>query len=299
MGGSIKMTREEMIRMAQETRAQVTNAPVSRELLEQYPAVIRECQIPGRDDTMIHCYYSESPEHKEHADTLIINFHGGGFIRGRTPNDEVFARRMNHGIGCKVLDVDYKLAPDYPFPTAVHEAYDVTAWAFTHADELGISEDKIILMGHSAGGNLAIGVVMKALEEKLFHPFLLIADYPPLDLYTDPGDKQKMGQGIPAERARLYNLYYCDREEQKNPYASPVYAGDEQLKDFPRTLIMTASTDDLCNEAEEFALRLARLGNEVTLKRFQGARHGFTIYRTEGGDEAVGFIRRYICAALM
>lgn len=285
--------------MAQETRAQVTNAPVSRELLERYPAVVSERMIPGRGGTSVHCYYSENPKKQEHADTLIINFHGGGFIRGRTSNDEVFARRMNNGIGCKVLDVDYKLAPDYPFPTAVHEAYDVTAWVFLHAEELGISKDKIILMGHSAGGNLAIAAVMKVLEEKLFRPLLLIADYPPLDLYTDPGDKQRMGQGIPVERARLYNLYYCDREEQKNPYASPVYARDEQLKGFPRTLIMTASTDDLCNEAEEFALRMARLGNEVTLKRFQGARHGFTIYRTEGGEEATDLIFRYVRAALI
>ena len=287
------MTREEMIEKARETRKQVTNAPVTEELLNKYPAEVREMNIPGRDGD-IHCYLSENKDRQDNSDVLVINFHGGGFIRERTPNDEVFCRRMNGALGCKVLDLDYKIAPDYPYPTAVNEAVDTVKWAFEHTGELGVSKDKIVLAGHSAGGNLAIGVVMKALEEGEFKPALLIADYPPLDLYTDPGEKKSMGKGIPAERARLYNLYYCDRDRQKEPYASPAYAPDEMLKEFPKTLVMTAGTDDLCNEAEEFALRLARNGNEVTLKRFLNAKHGFTIYRTEGCDEAIELITRFV-----
>jgi acetyl esterase len=122
----------------------------------------------------------------------------------------------------------------------------------------------------------------------------MVVEYPPLDLYTDPGDKPKRGAGIPAERARLYNLYYCDREFQKDAYASPVYATDDQLQNFPPTLIMTAGLDDLCTEAEDFGLHLARCGNEVTMKRVPGAGHAFTIYRKEKHEEGFELIVRYV-----
>ncbi len=149
-------------------------------------------------------------------------------------------------------------------------------------------------MGHSAGGNLAIGAVMRALEEDMRTPALLISEYPPLDIYTDPEAKKPMGKGIPVERARLYNLFYCDREQQKDPYCSPVYAPNEMLRGFPPSLFITAGSDDLCNEAEDFALRLARCGNEVTVKRFPDAIHAFTIKRLAGHEEACDLVCRFI-----
>ena len=184
--------------------------------------------------------------------------HGGGFIRGRTSNDELF---------CKILDLDYKIAPDYPFPAAVHEAYRTLRWVYENAAELDIDPKRIVLMGHSAGGNLCIGAIMRSLELGTEIPELLVCEYPPLDIYTDPGEKKTMGKGLPAARARLYNLYYCDRELQKDPYCSPTYAPDEMLLGFPPTLMITGACDDLCNEAEDFALRLARyLRNMLDLK---------------------------------
>jgi acetyl esterase len=193
-----------------------------------------------------------------------------------------------------VLDVDYRIAPDFPFPHALHESFDVAAWAWNHAEELGAKKENLVLIGHSAGGNLVCGINMMLKENPAFVPKLNLVEYPPLDLYTDPAEKQKMGDGIPYDRARLYNLYYCDEEQLKNPLVSPYFAPDELLAKFPPTLMVTAGTDDLCNEAEEFALRLARLGSEVTLKRFPNAKHGFTIYRTPGYEDAVELNIRFI-----
>ena len=107
-----------------------------------------------------------------------------------------------------------------------------------------------------------------------------------------------MGKGIPAERARLYNLYYCDRELQKDPYCSPTYAPDEMTTGFPPTLMITGGCDDLCNEAEVFALRLAQCGAEVTLRRVLGVGHAFTIYRREGAEVAVELIERWLRSGL-
>ena len=101
-----------------------------------------------------------------------------------------------------------------------------------------------------------------------------------------PARKKVWARGVPAERARLYNLYYCDRELQKDPYCSPVYAPDGMLVGFPPTLMITGACDDLCNEAEDFALRLARCGAETTIRRVPGAGHAFTIYRREGHEIA-------------
>ncbi len=286
------ITREEMIRMARETRRQVMSAVVPDELMRQYPAQVEELAIPSEEGD-IRAFMS-TPDEMKNPEMFILNMHGGGFIRGRTENDELFCRKLNHAFSCRVLDLDYKIAPDYPFPIAVHEAYRTLRWVFENAKTLGIDPNRVVLMGHSAGGNLCVGAVMRSLEEHRELPACLVCEYPPLDLYTDPGEKKSMGKGIPAERARLYNLYYCDRELQKDPYCSPIFAPDRMLEGFPPTLMITCGFDSLCNEAEEFALRLARCGSEVTVRRFLGANHGFTIYRSEGHEEAFRLIRSYI-----
>ena len=111
---------------------------------------------------------------------------------------------------------------------------------------------------------------MMANELGDFKPNCVVMDYPPMDLYTDPDEKEIRGKGIPAERARLYNLYYCEREQQNDYLASPIFATNEQLRDFPTALMITAGEDSLCAEGEQFALNVARAGNQITVKRFQG-----------------------------
>ena len=169
-------TREEMIRMAHETRRQVTNAEVPDELMQQFPVTIEEKAIPFEEGD-IRVFYSY-PDEMKNPDVLILNMHGGGFIRGRTPNDELFCRRMNHALSCRILDLDYKIAPDYPFPAAVHEAYRTLRWVYENASALEIDPKRIVLMGHSAGGNLCVGAVMRSLEQGTEIPELLVCEYP-------------------------------------------------------------------------------------------------------------------------
>lgn len=291
-----QISREEMIKMAEETRKRVTSAVVTQEELDEYPVEIQLIQVPTRsgDSAVYFSKREKDAENQKEGMLLVINLHGGGFIRERTASDDLYCRKLIYGLGCRTLDVDYKVAPEYPFPTALYECYDVVQWAFIHGKELGIDTSKVILTGHSAGGNMAAGICMLAEKEGAFKPGMVVLDYPPMDLVTDPEEKEQRGGGIPAERARLYNLYYCEKEDQSNYLASPVLAKEDQLKDFPRTLVITAGLDDLCNEAEEFALMLAKAGNEVTLKRFPGASHGFTIYRMPEYEKALELILRFI-----
>jgi acetyl esterase len=190
--------------------------------------------------------------------------------------------------------VDYSLAPENPFPTAVHEAYDVVKYAFDHAEELDIDPARVILMGHSAGGNLAATVCMRAGETGAFKPAGLIAEFFPTDLYTDPAEKTRVEGDMPAEVAKTYNAFYCAGELAKDPYASPAFASEEQLKAFPDTLIMTGGRDSLCFEAEEFALRLSRAGVTVTSRRFVNSLHGFTINRTDEWEDGLKLIENFI-----
>lgn len=104
----------------------------------------------------------------------------------------------------------------------------------------------------------------------------------------------RVGGCTPPEVAELYNLYYCDREAQKDLLVSPVFAGPEQLRGFPAALVITAENDTLCVEGEEFALHLAQAGTEVTVKRILGVTHGFVIRRQPGYLEVLNLMESKI-----
>ena len=287
----ITMTREEMIRKAAQTRQTKPRPTVSREALDRFPAQIETVCVQTRA-AQTQVYIGRSAQSSADG-PLMINLHGGGFIKEWTANDELFCRQILNRVGGCTVDIDYHLAPEYPFPTALHESFDVVQWAVTHAAELGGNPRQLILIGHSAGGNLAAGISMLAAKEGNFTPKLLIMDYPPVDLYTEPSKKEFRG-GPPPEVAALYNLYYCDRGRQADPLVSPLFALPEDLRGFPTTLIITAEQDTLCAEAEEFALNLARAGTEVTLKRFPGTEHGFVIRQQPGYLDALELMERKI-----
>lgn len=225
---------------------------------------------------------------------LILNFHGGGFIGKRMDRDELFCRKIAHRFGALVLDVDYKLAPEYPYPTAVDECWDVAKWAFENAASLGADPEKLILTGHSSGGNLVAGICMRSGQSRLFHPLCTIIDYAPMDLKTDPAEKKQSICDMPAERAKLYNEKYITPERAGEPLASPVFATPELLEKFPPTLVISAGEDRLCEENELFAMKLAQAGTEVTCRRFTDSIHGFVINRMCQWQEATELIFNFI-----
>ena len=135
---------------------------------------------------------------------------------------------------------------------------------------------------------------MRLGESGLFRPACLVLDYPPLDLAKDPAEKERTSCDMPAERAREYNRQYICPECSREPYASPVYAPERMLAGLPDTLVISAGEDSLCAEDEEFALRLARSGVTVTLRRFTDSLHGFVINRRCEWEAAEELIVRFI-----
>jgi acetyl esterase len=240
-------------------------------------------------------YKLEAPERLP----AYVNIHGSGFTIGHAEMDDPFMMNIARKANVKVLSIDYSLAPEARFPTALNECYAVVNYAREHPAELGIDPENIALGGHSAGGNLsAAGLLLDAQRHELGVKCLIL-DYPPLDIHTDPFLKPRPRKALPPRMCRVFDIAYAgDREAAKNPLVSPYYASTEQLKSFPPTLVITAGQDSLAAEAEAFKDKLVEAGVLVTFKRFEGARHGFTHSGDPGAEEAwqmmIDHLTRYL-----
>ncbi|WP_294750003.1 alpha/beta hydrolase [uncultured Exiguobacterium sp.] len=217
-----------------------------------------------------------SPLVDSHPLPGFISLHGGGFITGTPEMDQPWNLFLAETANCHVLNVEYPLAPEHPFPVPVYVTYEVVQWIFQHADTLHLDATRIAIGGHSAGGNLATAISLW--NAKQTHPVPLIAqilDYPPLDLATDPADKPFFEEAIPSEQARQFNAMYIARQEDAYHHlASPLYAA--QLETLPQTLVLTAEHDSLAQEAREYAKRLQAAGVYVEHEEFAGQPHAFT-----------------------
>lgn len=291
------LTLEEKKALTLEVRANLQKMKqASPEEMAAFPAQVAEYTIlSSQGDTPVFVISSETGNVNR---PLILNFHGGGFLGGRFPRDELFCRKLAYVHDAVVLDVDYKLAPQHPYPTAVLESWDVALWAKEHAHELGADPEKMVLIGHSSGGNLVAGICMRGGATGLLKPYCAIIDCAPMDLATDPAMKERSICDMPAEQAKMYNEKYIAPELAKDPYVSPLFAPDELLVAFPETLIITAGEDTLCAEAEEFARRLVKVGICVTVQRFTDSVHGFIVNRCCQWQEGMKLIHHFLSGLL-
>lgn len=230
---------------------------------------------------------------------LFVDMHGGGFTLGNAEMDDPFMFMVAEASGVKILSVDYSLAPQHPFPTALHECYGVVKYASEHPEELGIDPGNIAVGGHSAGGNLGAGICLLDAERNELSVKALILDYPPLDLHTDPHLKPRPKKAIPPWLARVFDAAYTEsRKAAKNPLISPCFATAQQLSFFPPTLIISAGQDSLAAEEAAFKDMLESAGVPVTYRLFEGVPHGFTLKEGPEADEAwqmmVDFLKRHL-----
>ena len=294
------MDQKEKQAMAQAMRASAPKQAqphISAEEMDRYPCSVRPVtvEVPGEEPVQV---YLTVPFQVTPGAPILVNYHGGGFIRGRSDRDELFCRRLACTFQCVVVDVDYALAPDHPFPTAVHQARAAALWAKAQAAGLDCDPDKLILLGQSAGGNLVANVCMAEADEAAVRPLAAVITYAPLDLQTDPVEKFHPERDMPAERARGYNALYCPADKAGDWRVSPLFAPADRLAALPQTLVITAGDDSLAPEDEEFALKLARAGVEVTCKRFAGCVHGFFINRMDAWEDGIALIHRYLRSVL-
>jgi acetyl esterase len=230
---------------------------------------------------------------------LFVNIHGGGFTIGRPEMDDRYMPAIAREAGVKILNVDYSLAPEAPFPAALEECFALVKYAKDHAAEMAIDPDRIALGGHSAGGNLTAAVCLLDGQRRELGLACAILDYPPLDIHTDPYLKPRPKKALSPRMSRIYDVAYAGtRQAAKNPLISPCYASVDEVECFPPTLVITAGQDSLAGEAEAFKDRLIEAGVPVTFKRFEGARHGFTHFDDPEAEQAwrmmIDHLSRYL-----
>jgi acetyl esterase len=233
----------------------------------------------------------------EASGTLVVFFHGGGFVFGSLDSHyDVTCRALSAGAGCHVLSVDYRLAPEHPFPAAVEDADLALGWAAAEAAALGADPHRIVLAGGSAGGNLAAVAALRAHDrggpracgQLLFYP---VADAPgPTPSYRDFAEGFYLTQ---ADMAWFWQQYVPDPASGTDPAAAPLRAPD--LAGLPPALVITAGHDPLRDEAEAYAARLREAGVPVVLQRYPGTIHGFLAFplaaRQAALDLAIGWLR--------
>lgn len=211
---------------------------------------------------------------------VIVFFHGGGWVTGNIDSYTNICANMANRTGYIVVSVDYRLAPEYPFPAGLNDCYYVAKEIITNDGLLGQKPEEVVLVGDSAGGNLAAVVSLLARDRGEFIPSKQILLYPLV--YSDHSKNSPFpsvhengtGYLLTAKRISDYmGLYIKKKEDRYNPYVAPYLAKD--LSNQPDTLIITAEYDPLRDEGEAYGKRLLEFGNKVKIERIPGALHGF------------------------
>lgn len=211
---------------------------------------------------------------------IILFYHGGGWISGDVDSYTRACNELAMKTQMKVISVDYRLAPEFPFPHGLLDCYQVALHFYTHAKDYHIEHQDLVLMGDSAGGNLvaALSLLGKNLGKFTFKKQVLI--YPVTYFYHGPGTPFtsviENGEDylLTAEKIQDYmDLYVSDPEQRLIPYVSPLLSQDHT--NLPSTLVITSELDPLRDEGEAYGLLLREAHNHVKIYRIKNALHGF------------------------
>lgn len=211
---------------------------------------------------------------------VFLFFHGGGWVTDSVDNYQRICAKMAEKMHHIVIAVEYRLAPEFPFPTGLEDCYAAAKAVYTNDFLLNIDAEKITLIGDSAGGNLAAAVSLMARDRGEFTPKKQILIYPVTgNDYSETSPFPSVREngtdyGLTAGKMRDYINYYAGCEEDKqNPYFAPIL--EKNLSNQPRTLVLTAEFDPLRDEGEAYGKALREAGNEVEIHRIKDAFHGF------------------------
>ncbi|MEP6503510.1 MAG: alpha/beta hydrolase [Betaproteobacteria bacterium] len=234
---------------------------------------------------------------------LVLFLHGGGWVTGDLDSHDAACRALANASGCKVVAVDYRLAPEHKFPAAATDCHAALQWLAAHAGELGVDPDRIAISGDSAGGNLAAAVTLMARERGGPALAFQLLVYPVTHHAFDTPSYRDYAEGHLLTREGMrwnWNHYLADAAAALDPLAAPLLAPD--LRGLPPALMITAECDPLCDEAEAYARRLQEAGVVVECKRYDGTIHAFfTLGQVfDDGREAVAYagaaLRRALAA---
>jgi len=208
---------------------------------------------------------------------VLVYFHGGGWVIGDLETHDSTVRALASGSGATVVSVDYRLAPEHPFPAPLDDCLAAVRWVADHGAEIDVDPARLAVAGDSAGGNLAAAVAL-ALRDTGPALRAQVLVYPVTDGTLGEPSMDENGDGYfltKATMAWFWDHYMGDRDRATEPTASVLHAPDEALAGLPPAMVITAEFDPLRDEGEAYASRLAAAGADVTTSRYDGMIHGF------------------------
>lgn len=206
---------------------------------------------------------------------LIIELHGGGFALGDARKTDVLRTWIAQSFDVTVVGVNYRLAPEHPFPAAIEDVQDVLAHYAACADDLGIDANQVYLLGYSAGANLSLAVCMSDAPDVPYRVAGCALHYPFFDAVMDPSEVTVRPIDLSPEVMEAFNLWYLGDVDPHEPLVSMVFASDEQLRRLPELQLYPVRGDALAEGAEVLNERLQQLGKACALNYVEDAYHGY------------------------
>ncbi|CAI2386398.1 unnamed protein product [Moneuplotes crassus] len=227
--------------------------------------------------------YNNFPE----VDEIVVHIHGGGFVGMSSNGYQNITRKWASRINIPIFSIDYGCAPEHPYPKGLEDCWQAYRWIVLHSKtHLGISPNKIILVGDSAGGNFCCGVTILAIQNNFRVPDCLILPYPAVDLSVKRfypsyiyGINDFMLNLI---MLKIYQGAYLTEEidGENNPLLSPIQASDNVLERFPKVRILVGSCDPLRDQSFRFVDRLLKVSGNVKIVEYVNYPHAFLNFQS-------------------
>lgn len=249
---------------------------------------VRDLSIPGRGGEIPLRVYRPRPldgrrDERAGADgtateplPVLVFYHGGGWVLGTLDSAGSICRALARRADCAVVSVDYRLAPEHPFPAAVEDAYTAVSWVADNAESVGGDPGRVAVGGTSAGGTLAAATARRARDADgpdIAHQLLC---YPATDYAFDTDSYRENADGpllTKADMEWFWAQYLRSPVDEANPYAVPMRAAD--VTDLPSATVVTGGFDPLRDDGVAYADRLDHGGAAVTRVHAPGLPHGF------------------------
>lgn len=241
-------------------------------------AEIRDCQIEGAAGPLKARLYVPMAAGLEPGPGIVF-FHGGGFVLGDLDSHHMLCVRLADAARCRVLAVEYRLAPENKFPAAHDDAW--AAWTHLHSEATayGLDPDKLAISGDSAGGNLSAFISQESIRTATTPPIFQLLLYPLVqfvDIRSKKMPVQESGFFISHNLFDFFrDSYVEDEADRMDVRVSPLFAPDDTFKDLPPAHIVLCGWDPLRDEGNAYASKMAGLGVAVTIKEHPSMMHGF------------------------
>lgn len=230
-------------------------------------------EIPWEGHMPVRVLINLPREKREGRTPYYINAHGGGFIEGDAQTMGTHCQKLADRLGIPVFNLNYRMAPDHPFPYCAEETEVLVRYLEEHADEYGIDPARGGMGGFSAGAALAIINVIRYIKKKERNFKAVMLGYPCTSTDLADSDADSPFQAMDETMAKAISLFYNGHEEDDE--LMPLRASDELLSRFPATIMFTCGKDSLGPQGIAFAKRLMDNGVPVLFRKYKEALHGF------------------------